>query len=62
MAGWIVKFNCNEAVYREGAWKECFQPDDLGCLPEAIYPIEQVEVISFWEKNGEMRVKFKRVE
>lgn len=63
MTGWVVEFGCNEAVYREGELEEdVSSPDDLGCPPKAIYPIGTVIILSAWEKNGQMRVKFKREE
>lgn len=61
MRGWVVQFGCNEAVYREGTKEEVNYPDDLGCQPLAVYPIEEVNILSAWDKNGEFRVKYQRM-
>lgn len=58
---WVVEFDCNEAVIREGALEDVNYPDDLGCLPISIRPIDEVKLKPFfWYKNGCLRCEIDR--
>ena len=59
----IVQFDCAEAVLVEGltleeAWE---LTDDFDCKPKEIIPLEEVEILSAWDKNGWCRVNYRRV-
>ena len=53
----IVTFDCNEHVIREGeSAEEVAYEDDLGCSPVSVRPLTEVELRGLpWLKNGELR-------
>jgi hypothetical protein len=60
---WVVEFDCNEAVIREGlSVADVYYPDDLGCLPSRVRPLDDLiksrkKVRFLWGEHGCLRYK-----
>ena len=62
MSGYVVQFDCAEAVLTEGLTREeCMEMrDDFDCAPREVIDASEVEITDAWDKNGWLRVNYRR--